>query len=612
MDTGGRSVTTGRRPGGRPAARAPDRSIPARPLLALSILVALSILALPLCAPSLGAAPPDPSIVCRPDETPPCVRADGFWRDAPAAKQAAYLVERMNDAELLGQILALGYLGTGFPDALRAWIAERHLGSVKVSGRNVAGLAELAAGVGAMQEAARATRLQVPLLVLTDQEGGWVRHVKSGTSQTPGNLALGAAGIPDDAFQTGRFIGQELRALGINMNLAPTVDVYSHPAAAVIGPRAFSSDPAQTALLSVAFYHGLNAAGVIATAKHFPGHGGAVGDSHATLAVADADLRTLWERDLLPYRLLIREGLPAIMSAHVGYPRLIDPGTPASLSPFFLRELLRGRLGFDGMVISDDLEMQGALGAAFDTAAAAVRAIEAGTDLLLIGHTPARQERAWQALRQRMVDPAFREQVAQAARRVLRVKLEAFGSPAAVPLFPAADAASAVPAPGAAEFFRESAARSVTAVRSAGIPFRPDPSARLLIVGQSDAFLQEALLRFPQADRYRFPFSPFYASRPQDRDAVRTMAGDYDAIVFLLMNYNSAEVLAGLAPYADRVLVVSALTPVYLIDLPWVRTAVAVYGPNRDSYRAGLAVLAGDFAAEGRLPIDFGRATGAP
>lgn len=574
-------------------------------------LLAWSLLTWSLLTRSLGAAPPDPSIVCRPGEAPPCVRADGFWRDAPAAEQAAYLVERMSDAELLGQTLALGYRGTGFPDALRRWIAERHLGSVKISGRNVAGLAELAAGVGAMQEAARATRLQVPLLTLTDQEGGWVRHVKSGTSQTPGNLALGAAGIPDDAYRTGRYIGQELRVLGINMNLAPTVDVYSHPEAAVIGPRAFSSDPVQTTVLSVAFYYGLASVGVIATAKHFPGHGGAVGDSHDTLAVADADLPTLWDRDLLPYRLLIREGLPAIMSAHVGFPRIIDPATPASLSPFFLRDLLRVRLGFDGILISDDLEMQGALGAAFDTPAAAVRAIEGGTDLLLIGHTPALQERAWLALRRRMVDPAFRERVAQAARRVLRVKLEAFRSPVAVPLFPDADAADAVPAPGAAEFFRESAARSVTAVRAAGIPFRPDRSSRLLLVGQSDAFLQEALLRFPGADRYRFPYYPFDASRPQDRDAVRTMAGGYDAIVFLLMNYNSAEVLAGLAPYANRVLVVSALTPVYLDDLPWVRTAVAVYGANRDSYRAGLAVLAGDFAAQGRLPIDFGR-TAAP
>lgn len=573
---------------------------------------ALAVALLPLVALALRAAPPDASIVCRPEERPPCVGTDGFWRDAPVAEQAAFLVDRMNDTELLGQILALGYLGTGLPDELRSWISERHLGSVKIFSRNVAGLPELAAGVGAMQEAARATRLQVPLLVITDQEGGWVRHVKGATSQTPGNLALGAAGIPDDAYRTGRFIGRELRALGINMNLAPTVDVYAHPGAAVIGSRAFSADPVQTGLLSVAFFRGLASTGVIATAKHYPGHGGAAGDSHGSFPRADVDLETLWDRELVPYRLLIREGLTAIMNAHVGYPRIIDPATPASLSPFFLGELLRERLGFDGLVISDDMEMRGAVNTTFDTAAAAVQAVQAGNDLVLISHTPELQQRTWQTLRQQMSDPSFRERVREAAGRVLTVKLEAFRSPAAVPLFPADDPESAVPASGAAEFFLDTAARSVTAVRAARIPFRPDPSQRLLLIGQSDEFLQEGLLRFPQADTYRFPYSPFYSSRPRDREAIREIAGRYGAIIFLLMNYNSAEVLAELSAYADRVLVVSALTPVYLADLPWVETAVAVYGASRDSYRAGLAVLAGDFAAEGRLPIDFGVAAESP
>ncbi len=572
-----------------------------------AVLGALLTTALALCA-----APPDPAVVCRPEESPPCVGSAGFWRDAPVDEQVAYLIATMSDSELLGQILALGYRGTGFPDELRTWIERRHLGSVKIFSRNVDGLAELAAGVGAMQEAARSTRLQVPLLVITDQEGGWVRHVKDATSQTPGNLALGAGGLPDDAYRTGRFIGLELRALGINMNLAPTVDVYAHAGAAVIGPRAFAADPVQTGLLAVAFYRGLASAGVIATAKHYPGHGGAAGDSHGVFPSADADLATLWDRDLVPYRLLFREGMQAVMNAHVGYPRIIDPDLPASLSPFFLRELLRDRLGFDGLVISDDLEMRGALNTTFDTPTAAEQAMLAGNDLLLVSHTPELQERTWQVLRQGMDDPAFRARVREAAARVLAVKLRALRSPGAVPLFPAGDAESAVPAPGAAEFFLDSAARSVTAIRGAHIPFRADPARRLLLIGQSDEFLQEGLLRFPQADTHRFPYSPFYSSRPSDREAVRNLAGDYDAIIFLLMNYNSGEVLAELSPFADRVLVVSALTPVYLADLPWVRTAVAVYGASRDSYRAGLAVLAGDYPAEGRLPIDFGLAHGSP
>ena len=565
-----------------------------------------------LASEALQAAPPEMSIVCRPDEQLPCVGTKGFWRDAPISEQAVFLVEGMNDKELLGQVLALGYLGTGFPDDLRTWIEERYLGSVKIFSRNVDGLPELAAGVGSMQKAARATRLQVPLLVITDQEGGWVRHVKGTTSQTPGNLALGAARLPDDAYRTGLFIGQELRSLGINMNLAPTVDVYTHPDAAVIGPRAFSSDPVHTGLLSIAFFRGLTASGVIAVAKHYPGHGSAAGDSHGSFPRADVDLATLWDRDLVPYRFLIREGLLAVMNAHVGYPLIIDEMTPASLSPFFLHKVLRESLGFGGLVISDDMEMRGAVNTTSDTAAAAVEAILAGNDIVLISHTPELQERTWHALHRQMTDPSFRERVKESARRVLTVKLQAFRSPSAVPLFPDTDLRSAIPANGAAEFFLDSAARSVTVVRSSRIPFRPDAADRVLLVGQSDEFLAEGLLRFPRADTHRFPYSPFYSSRPQDRGDIQEIAGGYDAIIFLLMNYNSSEVLASLSPYADRVLVVSALTPIYLSDIPWVETAVAVYGANRDSYRAGLAVLAGDYTPEGQLPIDFGISVRSP
>lgn len=563
------------------------------------------------CALLLGvtaissAAPPDAAIVCQSGERQPCVSDNGFWRDAPLNDQVNYLLGRMNDEELLGQLLAIGYLGTGFPDDLRDWITSRYLGSVKIFSRNVTGLSELSGAVANMQAAARSSRLQIPLLIITDQEGGWVRHIKGFTSETPGNLGLGASGIAHDAYRTGFFIGQELRALGINMNLAPTVDVYTHPEATVIGPRAFSSDPVQTALLSVAFFRGLGTAGVIATAKHFPGHGGAAGDSHGILPLVNIDQEVLWERELVPYRLLIREGLQAIMNAHVSYPRIIDKGVPASLSPVFNVELLRDQLGFEGVMISDDLEMRGVVSLTLDTPAAAVRAIEAGNDLVLVSHTPELQKKTWEMMLQHMLKTKFRNRVVDSARRVLSLKLRAFRAAAAVPLFPEAEIHTAIPAPGAAAFFFNSAARSVTAVRSAGIPFRPKSGERILLVGQSESFLQEGLLRFPDADTYQFPYSPFFSSRPSDREAVRMIADNYDAIIFLLMNYNSRNVLADLATHAKRVLVVSALTPVYLDDLPWVRTAVAVYGANRDSYRAGIGALVGDYVPTGQLPINF-------
>ena len=531
-----------------------------------------------------------------------------FWDavSSPAAMRA--LGAALSDDELLGQVFMLGYPATAIPPFLRHWIEERSLGGVKIFPRNVAHLEQLAATTAALQEAARRQPRQIPLLIATDQEGGWIRHVKHATSQTPGNLALGATGLAADAFRTGRYLGTELAALGINMNFAPTVDVYSHPDAAVIGPRAFSSDPVQTGLLAVAFFRGLQSAGVMATAKHFPGHGAADRDSHLVLPRVSADLEQLWERELIPYRFLIREGLPAIMTGHLAYPAVTGSDESASLSPEFVRDLLRERLGFTGIVITDDLEMYGAVEAAGSPAQAAVAALDAGTDLVMIAHTPRWQRRAWELARQRMQEDAgFRRRVMAAAQRVLEGKRAAATAAPPAPLGPAGERPEeSVPAPGAEEFFFTAAARAVTVIRDDGTLPLPEGRGGTLLVGQHRAFVDAGIRRYPGAHAATMPFSPFYFAREPHLSQIPARARRYDTVIFELANYNSLEILQRLQPLAERVIVISALTPVYLREVPWVRTAIAVYGTSAASFDAGFAVLAGDYRATGRLPLDFG------
>jgi len=523
----------------------------------------------------------------------PGTGAAAFWRTPP--DDPAALVEGMNDEELLGQCFMAGYLGQEPTPELLGWI-RRGLGGVKIFTRNVDTLAGLARSVRAMQAEAARTRLAVPLFVSTDQEGGWVRHVKAGTSETPGNIALGAAGLPRDALLSGYYIGRELAALGINMNFAPTIDVYSNPSAAVIGPRSFSADPRTTALLALAWFRGLEASGVICTAKHYPGHGHADSDSHGTLPVVPIDFQELWEQDLLPYRVLIPEGLPAIMTGHLAFPRILGDLTPSSRSPYLVREVLRGRLGFDGLVITDDMEMTGALGPGVDTPRACLLALQAGSDVVLVSHTPELQERTWDFLLARLrADPGFRASLRESARRVIRLKarlLEPSGGP--------------VPAPGAREFFAETALRSATLVKGSRLPYAPAAGERLLLAGQFEEFLTQGRRRFPRAETFSFSYLPFYASRPQDRARLLQAAGGYDTIIFCLANYNSLEVLQELKGLAPRILVISTLSPVLLREVPWVRTAVAVYGTGPMSFAAGFAVLAGDFPAEGRMPVGLG------
>lgn len=529
-----------------------------------------------------------------------------FWDDRPGEELIESILSEMTDEELLGQVFMLGYIGKRPSAEVLSWIRSRNLGGVKIFTRNVDTLAGLSAGIAEMQETARGGRFQIPLFVSTDQEGGWVRHIKLETSQTPGNIALGASGLPQDALLTGYYIGQELRSLGINMNFAPTTDVYSNPSASVIGPRAFSSDPIATATLALAYYRGMARSGVICTAKHFPGHGHADKDSHGALPVVRISFEQMWERELVPYRILIPEGIPAIMSAHIAYPEILGSLLPASRSHHFIEDVLRRRLSFQGVLITDDMEMQGAISGGIDTAQASLEALEAGNDMILVSHTPGAQQRTWQRLMRHLAEqPEFKGRLTDSARRILRLKLDYFKreEPAAPP-FPQ-NTGGFTRSSGAWDFFQQSALRSVTLLRDGAIPLKHAADQRMLLVGQFEEFLQEGLLRYPEADELLFPYSPFYSARSADLERVRRIASGYDLVVFCLANYNSLEILETLRDIPATLVVVSALSPVYLRDTPWVQTALAVYGTGNESFRAGFAVLAGDFEPEGRIPVDF-------
>ena len=528
-----------------------------------------------------------------------------FWDDRPDRELVEAILSEMTDEEMLGQVFMLGYVGKRPSGELLSWIRSRNLGGVKIFTRNVDTLAGLSRSIEQMQVLAGDGRFQIPLFVSTDQEGGWVRHIKLETSQTPGNIALGASGLPQDALLTGYYIGRELKSLGINMNFAPTIDVYSNPSAAVIGPRAFSSDPLATATLALAYYRGMAKSGIICTAKHYPGHGHADKDSHGTLPVVRISLEQMWQRELVPYRILIPEGIPAIMSAHIAYPEILGNTLPASRSEYLIEEVLREKLGFQGVLITDDMEMNGAISGGVDTAQASLEALQAGNDMILVSHTPSAQERTWERLeRYAAGDPEFRERLKRSVRRILALKLAYFKSAAFGPASPEG-VADPIPSTGAWDFFQQSALRSVTLMRDGAIPLETSGNKRMLLVGQFEEFLEEGSLRYPDADTLLFPYSPFYYARDADLERVSRIASDYAVVVFCLANYNSLEVLETLRSYSGTLVVISALSPVYLRETPWVQTALAVYGTGKESFRAGFAALAGDFEPEGRIPVDF-------
>ncbi|MFP3959197.1 MAG: glycoside hydrolase family 3 protein [Spirochaetaceae bacterium] len=534
-----------------------------------------------------------------------------FFDLGPRDGRVSRLLERMSDEEIVAQVFLVGWPSDEPSEEILEWIRTRNLGGVKVFGWNAGNLNRLAETIGVLQETALQTDLSVPLLTATDQEGGWVRHVKGDTAVTPGNMAIGASGLPYDAYKTGYYIGRELRALGINMNFAPTVDVYRNPDAHVIGPRAFGSDPVAAGVLGGAYMRGLEEARVIATAKHFPGHGNAEGDSHGTLPVLDASMQELWDHDLVPYRLLIAEGLPAVLSGHLSFPSVTGNLAPASVSAHFKQGILRRRLGFDGLVITDDLHMGGAVQYAArenkSFADLCLEALRAGSDMILLGETPELNGEIWQTvMNEYRTNDAFRSQLRRSVQRILSLKLRYLAPEDRVPLIPeVAEVERRIPDPEGEAFFRDQAHRSTTIVRDRNLPLELGRGEGVLLVGKDPDFLRIGSQFYPEANTLRIRGGSFYeASAGAAQQFVRT-AESYETVIYCLSDPATLSVLRAAEGLSPRISVVSILTPVYLRETPWIDNAVAVYGWGPESLEAAYAVLRGDIDAEGRLPVEI-------
>jgi beta-N-acetylhexosaminidase len=268
-----------------------------------------------------------------------------------------------------------GFDGETVPDWLKGLLAEG-LGGVVLFGRNIRDPEQ----VPALTASLRAERPQ--LIVATDEEGGDVTRLEAGGgSSFPGNFALGAVDDPALTRRVAAAIGGELAAVGIDLDLAPVADVLVDPASAIVGVRSFGSDPQLVARQIAAFVEGLQSVGVAACAKHFPGHGETVADSHLELPSSDASLDLLRERALPPFAAAVDAGVRAVMTAHIRFGAFGDE--PATWNAAVV-ELLRNELGFDGVVMTDALEMQGA-GGPEQIERSAVRALAAGADALCLG-----------------------------------------------------------------------------------------------------------------------------------------------------------------------------------------------------------------------------------
>lgn len=337
----------------------------------------------------------------------------------------------------IGQLLWIGFEGTAASPELVAALAAGRFGATILFARNLVGGGKDAAGRRVPVELDAALALTAalhqtapdgtPALVAIDQEGGTVQRVREPATVWPPMLSLEGVPAPLDvelARAVGQAIGLELAALGIDLDFAPVLDVHTNPQNPIIGARAFGTTAEAAARRALAFAEGLGAAGVLSCGKHFPGHGDTHLDSHLALPRIDHSLERLREVELAPFRAAAAAGLPMFMTAHVVFAAL-DASRPATMSPRVVTELLRGELGYRGLVVSDDLDMR-AIADHYGVADAAVAAIRAGCDVLLLCRDVAHQEQVERGLRVAAErDSELRRQIGQAAARVRELKRQA-------------------------------------------------------------------------------------------------------------------------------------------------------------------------------------------
>ncbi len=325
----------------------------------------------------------------------------------------------------IGQLLIIGFDGTEMSPRLASLLTKIQPAGVILFARNIISAEQTHTLLRECQK-----RVTTPLFTCVDLEGGTVDRFRNVLGSAPSPAEVFATGSRALFRKHGRVIGENCRALGFNVDFAPVLDLAFAASRSVMSSRAVSDDPKQVVAYARDFLRGLRDAGVLGCGKHFPGLGEATLDTHHELPSIDKPLRKLWDEDLVPYRSLsLRRELPMIMVSHAAFPAVTKQRTPASLSKKWITDILRKKIGYHGLICSDDLEMGGVL-AAGPIEQALIGHVRAGGDLGLICHQEDLILRAYEALvREAERDSRFARRVRESARRVLAFKKKSLAKP---------------------------------------------------------------------------------------------------------------------------------------------------------------------------------------
>lgn len=454
-----------------------------------------------------------------------------------------------------------------------------------------------------LQEIAMEQDSAIPLFISTDQEGGIVQRVTEPGTVFPGNMALGATRSEEYATESANILGNELQSLGINTDFAPSLDVNMNAENPVIGVRSYSEDPELVSDLGIAQIKGFKEQNVIASAKHFPGHGDTDTDSHAGLPVIDHDLETLHEVDLKPFRDAIDEGIDSIMTGHIEVPALDNSGLPSTLSKPILTDLLRDDMGYEGLIITDSLGMEG-VNEIYSPDQVPVEALKAGVDVLL---NPPDVEVAYDGVLEAVESGEISEErLDESVYRILSEKAEKgmFDDPYTDP--------GAIENIGTDDHLQkadEIAEKSMTLVQNDDdlLPLNPESAGSVLVTGPEDANPEQLSNQLADQDmdidRFATDADP---SESQIEKAVEK-AEDSDEVIVTThtANTNDAQqqLIEQLEETGKPVVVAGFGNPYDLQAFPEVDAYINTYSDLHVSVPALANVITGDTNPSGKLPV---------
>ncbi|WP_428062659.1 glycoside hydrolase family 3 protein [Candidatus Avelusimicrobium fimicolum] len=524
----------------------------------------------------------------------------------PLAAQTRF--EDLSPEEQLGQTLVV-FVDVDSAELVRPAIEQGKIGGVLIQWGNYS-LAETKKLVDKLQTWAANSPHKIPLFISIDYEGGTVyTPITLGFDYLPTNMMLSAARDEEGAATIAYLAGLELRRAGVHINFSPVLDVNSNPHNPIIGVRSFGSDPASVTRMGGALINGFKAADIVSVVKHFPGHGDTSADSHYDVPVVRASYSQLQKIHLAPFDAAVKQGVPGVMTGHILYPAL-DNKNVATFSRPILQDLLRGTMGFKGLIVTDSLDMKSATSYC-TIPGCAVRALESGADMILLGRyvKPVSVfSQVWREVQAKHLESA----VEDAARKVFDLKKQ----------MGLLDNSRAVPAPIEEAYHMALAkisAESVTLVRDRKklLPFKPAANKKPTVcaVFFAPARFADQLMSFSKPFLQKGWTIRSYnaALTPRKKDSQRAAACAKGADLLIVTslqwadktNINQKNAINGLIGENPNTVFISTMSPYDIKNYPEADVVLATYGLNKYVLQTAADIILGNQSAHGVLPVDL-------